>query len=209
MVRIAYSMSKQKLTYLALGDSYTIGEAVEVKDRYPVQLAELLGKEGVEIDDPKIIATTGWTTDELMEGIEKAGIEDTFDIVTLLIGVNNQYRKRSTEAYRSNFKRLLRIAKRFARGNKKRVFVLSIPDWGVTPFGKENLATITPEIDKFNTVNKEESLRFGVHYIDITPTSYGALEDLSLVASDNLHFSGKLYGQWANTALPIVRNELK
>ncbi|MNE85064.1 hypothetical protein D3C80_1820210 [compost metagenome] len=87
--------------------------------------------------------------------------------------------------------------------------MLSIPDWGVTPFGKENLATITPEIDKFNAVNKEESLKFGVHYIDITPSSYGALEDLSLVASDNLHFSGKLYGQWANTALPIVRDELK
>ena len=202
-------MSKQKLTYLALGDSYTIGEAVEIEDRYPVQLAELLRKEGMAINDPEIIATTGCTTDELMKGIEKAGIEDTFDIVTLLIGVNNQYRKRSTEAYRSNFKRLLRIAKRFAKGHKKHVFVLSIPDWGVTPFGKENLAIITPEIDKFNAVNKEESLKFGVHYIDITPSSYGALEDLSLVASDNLHFSGKLYGQWANIALPIVRNELK
>lgn len=202
-------MSKQKLTYLALGDSYTIGEAVEVKDRYPVQLAELLRKEGIEIDDPKIIATTGWTTDELMKGIEKAGLEGTFDIVTLLIGVNNQYRKRSTEAYRSNFKRLLRIAKRFAKGYKQRVFVLSIPDWGVTPFGKENLAAITPEIDKFNAVNKEESLRFGAHYIDITPTSYGALEDLSLIASDNLHFSGKLYGQWANIVLPIIKEELK
>lgn len=202
-------MSKQKLTYLALGDSYTIGEAVEVKDRYPVQLAELLRKEGIEIDDPKIIATTGWTTDELMKGIEKAGLEGTFDIVTLLIGVNNQYRKRSTEAYRSNFKRLLRIAKRFAKGYKQRVFVLSIPDWGVTPFGKENIAAITPEIDKFNAVNKEESLRFGAHYIDITPTSYGALEDLSLIASDNLHFSGKLYGQWANIVLPIIKEELK
>ncbi|AFD09104.1 SGNH/GDSL hydrolase family protein [Solitalea canadensis] len=202
-------MSNQQLTYLALGDSYTIGEAVEISDRYPVQLVELLKKDGIDVDHPEIIATTGWTTDELMKGIEKAKLSTTFDFVTLLIGVNNQYRKRSTEAYRSNFKRLLRTAKQFAKGNKKRVFVLSIPDWGVTPYGKDNLEKITPEINRFNAVNKEESEAFGVHYIDITQTSYAALNDLSLIASDDLHFSGKLYAQWAEMALPVVKEELK
>ncbi|MNS60580.1 GDSL-like Lipase/Acylhydrolase [compost metagenome] len=202
-------MSNQQLTYLALGDSYTIGEAVEISDRYPVQLVELLKKDGIDVDHPEIIATTGWTTDELMKGIEKAKLSTTFDFVTLLIGVNNQYRKRSTEAYRSNFKRLLRTAKQFAKGNKKRVFVLSIPDWGVTPYGKDNLEKITPEINRFNAVNKEESEAFGVHYIDITQTSYAALNDLSLIASDDLHFSGKLYAQWAEMALSVVKEELK
>ncbi|POY39155.1 lysophospholipase [Solitalea longa] len=202
-------MSQQELTYLALGDSYTIGEAVEEKERYPVQLKEALNESGFSINSPKIIATTGWTTDELMAGIKKEQLTEPFDLVTLLIGVNNQYRNRSIEAYRSDFRRLLRIANRFAKGKKKRVFVLSIPDWGATPFGKANLEVITSAIQKFNVVNKEESERFGVNYIDITPSSYKALDDLSYVAHDQLHYSGKMYGEWAKLLLPYVQKSLK
>ncbi|UKJ08086.1 SGNH/GDSL hydrolase family protein [Solitalea lacus] len=204
-------MTNQRLTYLALGDSYTIGEAVEVADRYPVQLVQLLAKEGISIESPEIIATTGWTTDELMKGIEQAQLSKTFDIVTLLIGVNNQYRKRSTQAYRSQFRRLLRIANKFAKGNRKHVFVLSIPDWGVTPFAQNRWDThvIKEEINRFNEVNKDEALNYGVHYINITPTSYLAENDSTFIASDNLHFSGKMYEEWAKLALSAVRKELQ
>ncbi|MCO4293016.1 SGNH/GDSL hydrolase family protein [Solitalea sp. MAHUQ-68] len=202
-------MSQQKITYLALGDSYTIGEAVEETDRYPVQLASFLNSDGLNVANPKIIATTGWTTDELMAGIEKAQLSETFDFVTLLIGVNNQYRKRSTEAYRRDFRRLLRIANKFAGGNRKRVFVLSIPDWGATPFGKENRETITAAINRFNAVNNEECTRYGVSYTDITPSSYKVLDDLTYLASDQLHYSGKMYAEWAKLALPIIKERLK
>ncbi|WP_282298557.1 GDSL-type esterase/lipase family protein, partial [Stenotrophomonas sp. PS02289] len=122
------------LRYLALGDSYTIGEGVAEQGRWPVQLSAALRAAGVDIADPQIIATTGWTTDELDAGIDAAAPQGPFDLVTLLIGVNNQYRGRSVDEYRTQFSALLQRALGFAGQRAQRVLVLAIPDWGVTPF---------------------------------------------------------------------------
>ncbi|MBB2146580.1 SGNH/GDSL hydrolase family protein [Pedobacter sp. LMG 31464] len=192
--------NKSSLTYLALGDSYTIGEAVPQKESFPYQVSSMLNEQGLKFAAPKIIAKTGWTTDELQAAIKAEKITETYDIVTLLIGVNNQYRGNSQAEYRVQFAALLQTAIGFAGGNKKHVFVISIPDWGVTPFGKgsgRNTATIAQEIDTFNAICKEETLAKGVSYIDITPGSRNAATDASLVASDGLHPSGKMYSEWA------------
>ena len=198
------------LTYLALGDSYTIGEAVEPNLSFPFQLVSEIKKQNITIASPKIIAKTGWTTDELQTAIRAENITQKFDIVTLLIGVNNQYRGNSQTTYRKEFKELLQTAINYAKGNKKHVFVVSIPDWGVTPFGKSSgraTATIAQEIDAFNAINKEETLALGISYTDITPASRNAATDLALVASDGLHPSGKMYAEWAlNVANAIAAN---
>ncbi|HEX2122468.1 MAG TPA: SGNH/GDSL hydrolase family protein [Thermoanaerobaculia bacterium] len=177
--------------YLALGDSYTIGESVAESERFPVQLARELG-----LGDPQIIARTGWTTDELNAAIDAANPQGPFELVTLLIGVNNQYRGRSADEYRTQFTALLQRAIGFAGGDPKRVIVVSIPDWGVTPFAEgRDRAKIAREIDQFNAVNREEAQRAGARYVDITPIS--RRDDPSLVAEDKLHPSGKQYGEWA------------
>lgn len=189
--------------YLALGDSYTIGESVEEMERWPVQLAVLIAGKRLDILMPRIIAKTGWTTDELDAAINREDPDGPFDLVSLLIGVNNQYRSRSAEEYREQFKGLLQRAIGFAGNNAKRVIVLSIPDWGVTPFAKgRNLAKIAQEIDRFNAVNREETERAGAHYIDITPVSREAVNDPSLIALDGLHPSDKMYAIWAKMVLP-------
>ncbi len=199
-----------ELTFLSLGDSYTIGESVPEKDRWSVQLAGMLRDKGVKIKSPDIIARTGWTTAELTEAIKGSGNAKTYDLVSLLIGVNNQYRGQSTERYRTELQNLLQTAIRFAKGNKNHVFVLSIPDWGVTPFAKgRDQKQIAAEIDAFNAVYKAECEKAGVAYIDITPSSRTAKNDVSLIASDDLHFSGKMYQQWAEQALPVVEKLLK
>src|SRR3954447_649650 len=178
--------------YLALGDSYTIGESVAESERYPVQLAGAL-KTGA----PEIIAKTGWTTDELNAAIDKADPHGPYGLVTLLIGVNNQYRGRSADEYRQQFIGLLNRAIGFAGGAKKNVVVISIPDWGVTPFAKgRDRAKIGREIDQFNAINREEAMRAGVRYVDITPESRKAADDAALVAGDGLHPSGKMYSEW-------------
>lgn len=183
---------------ICLGDSYTIGEKVEEQERFPNQTATLLSEKGIALDKPKIIATTGWTTDELMNGINEDGETRQFDFTTLLIGVNNQYRGRSVEEYETQFTELLQIAIAYAGKNAKHVWVLSIPDWGVTPFAAERNATeIAEQIDVFNACNKKIAAQFGVHYIDITPISRMAKNDLTLVAEDGLHPSGKMYGEWS------------
>ena len=197
------------LRYLALGDSYTIGESVEEAERFPNQLASLLANEGVTVD-VKIIARTGWTTDELWRGIQAEVVEPPYDMVSLLIGVNNQYRGRGLEEYREGFIFLLNKAIEYAGGDVKRVVVFSIPDWGVTPFAYGRDTTqIANEIDAFNKVNLEESTKTGVHYVDVTPSSRLALNDKTLIASDGLHPSGKMYAEWAQSALPIALNILK
>jgi lysophospholipase L1-like esterase len=197
------------LTYLALGDSYTIGESVPVESRWPVQLARALREEGLALDDPRIIATTGWTTDELEWGIDSAEPLGTFDFVSLLIGVNNQYRNRSAVAYGSEFHTLLKRAIRHAHGRADRVLVLSIPDWGVTPFArddKRDAATIGAEIDAFNAAAKKVCEQEGVAYVDITPCSreHGA----SMLASDGLHPSADMYTLWTQQVLPVARSLL-
>ncbi len=195
--------------FLALGDSYTIGESVEYDGRWPVQLASLLRSDGIPVDDPLIIATTGWTTDELNKGIDNAKPEGTYDLVSLLIGVNNQYRGRSAEEYREELKALLQRAITFAGGRTAHVIVLSIPDWGVTPFAVDrDRAKIAREIDQFNAINKEEALKSGSYYVDVTPVSRRAIVDPALVASDGLHPSAKMYAEWTKLVFPIAKDVL-
>ncbi len=188
--------------YLALGDSYTIGEMVPDADNFPNQLVSMLRSEKYNFSPARIIAKTGWTTDELETGIEAANavepISTSYDFVTLLIGVNNQYRGRSDANYQPEFEELLKKAIKYSGNKQDRVVVLSIPDWGITPFAADqDRAKIASEIDAYNTVNKEIALRYNVHYIDITPWTREARTDNSLLASDGLHPSGKEYKRWA------------
>jgi lysophospholipase L1-like esterase len=193
------------MRFLALGDSYTIGESVPEVERWPVQLVGRLRQEGLAFSDPQIIARTGWTTGELADGIEQAEVSPPYDLVSLLIGVNNQYRGYPQEAYREEFASLLDQAIIFAGGDPQRVLVLSIPDWGVTPFAAgSDVKAIAADIDAFNAINREESERRGVHSIDVTPLSRQAAEDPSLIAADGLHPSGKMYSGWVELALPAA-----
>ena len=188
------------LSYLALGDSYTIGEAVEANESFPYHLVEVLKARDLDFAVPKIIAKTGWTTDELRHAIQQAQIADTYDLVTLLIGVNNQYRGYSQDTYRKEFAELLEMAIGFAGGNKANVYVVSIPDWGVTEFAKQSgrdLKGISNEIDSFNEINRQEAEAKQITYVDITPGSRQALKKQTLIASDGLHPSGKMYAEWA------------
>src|SRR5437762_3389172 len=195
--------------YLALGDSYTIGESIDESDRYPIQLARMLREQKIEIADPQIIAVTGWTTDELNTGIDRADPRETYALVSLLIGVNNQFRGRSVDEFRVQFAQLLKRAIGFAGGESNHVIVLSIPDWGVTPFAQgQDRARIGREIDQFNAVCREECAKQNVAFIDITPISKKAAEDRTLVADDGLHPSGKMYERWAREALPAARAAL-
>jgi lysophospholipase L1-like esterase len=197
-------MSPGRLTYLALGDSYTIGESVAESQRWPNQLAALLKARGMPVAEPVIVAKTGWTTDELGAAIPgRSKGWGTFSLVSLLIGVNNQYRGRDLEQYRAQFVDLLNQAAGFAGGDAKRVVVLSIPDWGVTPFAEgRDREKIASEIDRFNTVNLEETRRAGARYVDVTPVSRRAASESDLVAGDGLHPSGRQYAEWASLALP-------
>lgn len=198
-----------KFRYLALGDSYTIGESVTDTERFPNQIASMLLKEGIEVE-VSIIARTGWTTDELWQGIQAQGVTPPYDMVSLLIGVNNQYRGRDIAEYREEFSFLLNKAIEYAGNDVSKVIVLSIPDWGVTPFAAgRNSTQIANEINEFNAVNLEETMKAGAHYVDITPVSRKALSDPSLVAGDGLHPSGSMYAEWAGLALPNAAEILK
>ncbi len=193
----------QKYKYLALGDSYTIGESVGFTERFPVQLVTKLKFQGVEIHNPEIIAKTGWTTDELMSAIESAPPADDFDLVTLLIGVNNQYRGRDTSNYKTEFEALLEKAIQFAGGQHSRVIAISIPDYGVTPFGvKKGKKRIAGEIDQFNQVNKVSSEAYGIRYVNITDISRKAWMHQEFTAEDGLHPSPKMYALWVDEILP-------
>ncbi len=194
-----------KPQYLALGDSYTIGQSVPVDDRWPVILAAELKKAGKPTATPKIIARTGWTTRNLLDALAQSPPDSTFDLVSLLIGVNNQYQGRNLEEYRVEFRQLLTKSIGYAGGDAGNVFVLSIPDWGVTPLGQGNRDHIAGEIDRFNAVAKEECDKRKVIFIDITGISRRALNNPSLIADDNLHFSGKMYRLWVDEALPHVK----
>jgi lysophospholipase L1-like esterase len=205
------------LTILSLGDSYTIGEGVKPEERWPIQLAHAMRSIGLELGEPQIIARTGWTTDELKKGIEESKVETRYDWVTLLIGVNNQYRGRSADEYRKELREQLKYAIEKAGSNPKRVIVLSIPDWGVTPFAKEkgkDPEKIAREIDIYNRIKQEEAERLGVHFVDITDISREAgLEDSKLpaeqrlLADDGLHPSGIMYKRWVERVIPIIRKE--
>jgi lysophospholipase L1-like esterase len=193
---------------LALGDSYTIGESIPSEGRWPEQLARRLRTAGLPTADPLIIARTGWTTAELQAGIAQVDLQaeqGPFDLVTLLIGVNNQYRGGDPEIYRQEFSALLGLAVQFAGGEPGRVIVLSIPDWGVTPFAQlRHPARIAAEIDAFNAINRAASQSAGAAYIDITPISRRAASDPSLLAPDGLHPSVKMYSAWVDLLLPVA-----
>lgn len=191
------------MRFLALGDSYTIGESVDAAERWPVQLAQRLRAEGVDMEDPLIIATTGWTTDELAAGIARGSPQGPYALVSLLIGVNNQYRGRDLNEYRQEFVSLLERAIALAGGQPQHVIVLSIPDWGVTPFAaNRHRERVSGEINAFNAVNAEEAARLGARYVDITPISRQAAADPDLLAGDGLHPSGKMYTAWTELVLP-------
>jgi lysophospholipase L1-like esterase len=195
------SENAMSIRYLALGDSYTIGESVPETGRFPNQLAALLKKDG-HSTEVKIIARTGWTTSELWEGIQKETLNPPYDLVSLLIGVNNQYRGYDSNEYREEFRFLLEKSIEYAGGDANRVFVFSIPDWGVTPFATgQNATRISNEIDLFNSINRDEAEKAGAHYVDITPISREALNNKLLIASDGLHPSATMYAQWAQAAL--------
>lgn len=192
-------------SYLALGDSYTIGEAVEPSDRWSHQVCDILNVKGIVLDYPRIIAKTGWTTSELQQAIADANLDTSYDFVTLLIGVNNQYRGESLENYKIEFRDLLQKAIALADGNSLRVLVVSIPDWGVTPFAEgRDRNQIAIEIDQFNASKLNISNDLGVKFVDITGISKQAKSDPKLTASDGLHLSGMMYSLWAKKIAKAV-----
>lgn len=193
-------MTHAQYSYLALGDSYTIGEAVHPKDNFPNQVVAQLRNKGIYMEDAEIIAKTGWTTFELSAHLDKnQPKQPKYDFVSLLIGVNNQYRGLSAKQYSKEFRSLLMRAINYAGGDKNRVVVLSIPDWSVTPFAEgRDRAKIAEEIDLFNAINKRISEDAGVKYIDITPLTREARNDISLLADDGLHPGAMDYARWAD-----------
>jgi lysophospholipase L1-like esterase len=198
-------MSKHYHTYLALGDSYTIGEGVPLHDSFPYQAVQKLRKNGHHFNAAEIVAKTGWTTFELAEHILHSKLNDRYDFVTLLIGVNNQYRNLLAKNYKDDFEFLLKKAIHFTGEHADKVIVLSIPDWGVTPFAKgRDSKKIESAIDEFNVINREISGRYGAAYIDITSASRKGIDDESLLADDKLHYSAKLYGMWANDVVALI-----
>jgi len=198
----------QAFRHLALGDSYTIGEKVSAENRWPNQLARLLEAEQIQTE-VTIVARTGWTVKELWEGIQADPPEGTYDLVTLLIGVNDQYRGYPVAGYREDFRLMLGRAIEYAGGNPDHVVVLSIPDWGFTPFAAtRDTEPISRQIDEFNAVNLEETKSTGAQYVDVTIISRMGMDDFELIAGDRLHPSGKMYTMWAEKTLPIVREIL-
>ena len=198
------------IRYLALGDSYTIGQSVDEDQRYPVQLATKLEADGYDSVEVQIIARTGWTTGQLNSAIANEDPQGPFDLVSLLIGVNNQFQGKDSTEYRAEFRDLLQQAIAFANGNPEQVFVVSIPDYGVTPFAeKMDTARIRAEIDGYNLINFEEAQLAGAYYVNITSNSRLARNDLSLLAPDLLHPSGKMYKQWVMMILPVARDILE
>lgn len=197
-------------TFLALGDSYTIGEGVVPDERWPVQVAARLRAEGVDISDPQVVATTGWTTGELSAAMDAARLEPPYDLVTLLIGVNDQYRGRHVDEYRGQSRALLQRAVALAGGNAGHVIVVSIPDWGATPFAARegrNAARIAREIDAFNATAHAEAESAGTHWVDVTTISR-APEARSELVDDGLHPSGAQYARWTEAILPRAREVL-
>lgn len=205
-----FSMDQPSYSYLALGDSYTIGESVLLTESYPYQTVQMLREKGKNFHAPEIIAKTGWTTDELQSAIDKYKFQPKYDFVSLLIGVNNQYRGRSASEYEREFESLLKQAISFAGNNTNHVIVISIPDWGATPFAAgRDTKKIATEIDEFNAINEKVSLQYKVHYLGITDGTRQATKDETLVASDKLHPSAKEYKRWATRLTEEILKQLK
>ena len=198
------------ISYLALGDSYTIGEGVALFDSFPYQLCELLRNEKILCNAPEILAKTGWTTDELQEHINKHTFIPPYSIVTLLIGVNNQYRGRTVENFEPEFQSLLQQALKFAGSRSEAVMVLSIPDWGQTPFAKDrDSSKITREIDAYNEVISKHCGKQGISFFDITSFPREKNNASFLVTTDELHPSAQEYTRWAGLLFNHIRHKLK
>jgi lysophospholipase L1-like esterase len=203
-------LQMRSYTLLCLGDSYTIGESVSGPDNFPNQTVLLLRNAGYDFASPEIVAKTGWTTDELQTAINSYSFKPPYDFVTLLIGVNNQYRRRPVDEYKPQFESLLKQAISFANENPEHVMVLSIPDWGVTPFAKDRDGkAIASDIDVYNTANKQIAERYNVHYVDITPGTREAASDPLLIAADGLHPSAVEYKRWAINLATIISAAVK
>lgn len=210
LLNFSQSNNENQFAYLALGDSYTIGESVLESERFPFQLSNELRSSGYEIKEPLIIAKTGWTTDELFAVLDEKEPIGNFDFVTLLIGVNNQYRGRDAEEFREQFKQLLKRATGYT-DSINNLIVVSIPDWGVTPFAIDkgrDPQTVGEEIALYNSIKKEEVEKAGAHFVNITDISKEAKNNESLLAEDKLHPSGKMYSLWVGRILPIAKQIL-
>ncbi|MDT0648895.1 SGNH/GDSL hydrolase family protein [Autumnicola edwardsiae] len=196
-------------SYLALGDSYTIGESVEVNERWPVQLMEALKERGYKVAPPKIIAKTGWTTRNLLRGIEdELNVQRDFDLVSILIGVNNQYQNKPIDEYEEELRQVFRKAINHSKTRENGVFALSIPDYGATPFGQANAEAISEEIDEYNAVFRRVAEDYEVDFFNITPISREAERDPDLVAQDGLHPSGLMYRYWVEDIVAKVAEKL-
>ena len=198
-------IGKNTSKFLALGDSYTIGQSVEVNERWPVQFLKELKATTNVIDTLQIIAKTGWRVDQLKEAMNSSDLEPPYGIVSLLIGVNNQYQGQNANDFRPEFIEILEKSLKLVENRTERLFVISIPDWGASPYGFGfDRAKVSKEINEFNSVVKEESEKRGLRYFDITTISRRALIDRTLIASDGLHPSGKMYKLWVDKMIPII-----
>ena len=206
---VSCEKKQPKQSYLALGDNYTIGESVSKNERWPIQLIKVLENEKIFIDSPQIIAETKWTTANLKRGIDNNILNFPYDWVSLLIGVNNQSQGKSLKTFKAEFEQLLDQAIMFAGNKREHVFVVSIPDWGVMPFA-ENLdrEQITIEIDNFNQVVYEVSVKNEVSFIDITPISRSIDSNPKFIALDSLHPSSIQYARWVKEIVPFFLNSL-
>ena len=201
----AGNTSEMNYSYLALGDSYTIGEMVPESQRWPVQLVNRLNENGYKVAPPKIIAKTGWTTGNLLNAMRsELNYTRKFDLVSILIGVNNQYQGKTIEEYEEELREIFNLALNHSKRREKGVFALSIPDYGVTPFGEENAETIRQEIDEFNAVFKKVAKEFEVDFYNITPISREAERDADLIAEDGLHPSGLMYRYWVDEIIDEI-----
>jgi lysophospholipase L1-like esterase len=209
-LNITPSISDSVRTFLALGDSYTIGQSVPDAERFPNQTVQLLKKENIKISDPEIIAVTGWTTTNLINALNANPPHNNYTLVALLVGVNNQYQNKSIDEYKIEFTLLVNRSIQYAGNNKSHVFVLSIPDYSVTPFAQNSdKQKIAGEIDLFNLANKTIAMQLGVNYLDITPISREAKNDPSLIANDGLHPSGLQYKRWADLLAEMMKKILQ
>ncbi len=197
-------------SYLALGDSYTIGEAVPLNKNFPYQLVQLLRNKKYNFYAPEIIAQTGWTTDELQDAITETTLLSKYDFVTLLIGVNNQYRGRDAIEYKEQLEQLLKKLIELTNEKKEHIIVISIPDYSATPYARSmNTESISKEIEIFNGISKALSIQYKVQYVNITAESKNAKDDLTLIAQDGLHPSEKEYAKWAEKIADIIASQLK
>ena len=197
------------LRYLALGDSYTIGEGVTDEERWPSRLVGLLAPRGLQVGPPHYVAQTAWTTDELSDAIDAARPAGPFDLVTLLIGVNDQYRARPVSSFEGEFATLVKRSIAFAGKRPERTIVVSIPDWGATPFAEgRDRDVIGRDIAAYNTKAESIVRKLGAHWVDVTEASRAMLTDASLVATDGLHPTGEMYRRWAELICPVAANAL-